>query len=330
MLLFFGALVGGAARRGRKPIGEGVLLVDLDGIAGRAAGAAVGAEPGRRGSVAREHRLRDVVAAVDAAANGRPRQGDRARPRTLRRRRAERDRDAGRGARPRAPAGKPVLAYATGYSDDSYQLAAHASEIWMNPLGAVALAGPGGNNLYFKGLFDKLGDDRQRLSRRHLQGRDRALHAQRHVARGARRMPRRWPARCSRRGATTSAARAPPRRHRSTPICAIRWRSIRAAGGDFARAALAGQADRPARPSATPSTRGWPSLAASVDDQRDPLSPRSGLRDYVRDLDPDSARGPIGVVTVAGDDRRRQGRARQRRRRQHRRADRRGRARAAS
>ena len=41
--------------------------------------------------------------------------------------------------------GKPVLAYATGYSDDSYQLAAHASEIWMNPLGAVAIAGPGGS-----------------------------------------------------------------------------------------------------------------------------------------------------------------------------------------
>ena len=53
--------------------------------------------------------------------------------------------------------GKPVLAYATGYTDDGYQLAAHASEIWLNPLGAVALAGPGGNNLYYKGLLDKLG-----------------------------------------------------------------------------------------------------------------------------------------------------------------------------
>ena len=32
-----------------------------------------------------------------------------------------------------------------------------ASEIWLNPLGAVAIAGPGGTNLYYKGLLDKLG-----------------------------------------------------------------------------------------------------------------------------------------------------------------------------
>jgi protease-4 len=54
-------------------------------------------------------------------------------------------------------AGKPVVAYATGYSDDSYLLAAHASEVWLNPLGAVLVAGPGGSGLYYKGLLDKLG-----------------------------------------------------------------------------------------------------------------------------------------------------------------------------
>ena len=42
-------------------------------------------------------------------------------------------------------------------ADDSYQLAAAASEIWLNPLGGVLIAGPGGTNLYFKGLLDKLG-----------------------------------------------------------------------------------------------------------------------------------------------------------------------------
>ena len=54
-------------------------------------------------------------------------------------------------------AGKPVVAYSTGYTNDGYQLASAASEIWLNPLGAVAVAGPGGSNLYFKGLLDKLG-----------------------------------------------------------------------------------------------------------------------------------------------------------------------------
>ena len=50
-----------------------------------------------------------------------------------------------------------MVAYGVGYSDDGYQLASAASEIWLNPLGAVAIAGPGGSNLYFKGLLDKLG-----------------------------------------------------------------------------------------------------------------------------------------------------------------------------
>lgn len=53
-------------------------------------------------------------------------------------------------------AGKPVLAYATGYSDDSYLLASHASEVWLDPMGAAAFAGPGGSRLYFKGLLDRL------------------------------------------------------------------------------------------------------------------------------------------------------------------------------
>ena len=54
-------------------------------------------------------------------------------------------------------AGKRVVAYATGYSDDSYQLAAHADEIWLDPLGAVLIAGPGGSNLYYAGLLERIG-----------------------------------------------------------------------------------------------------------------------------------------------------------------------------
>ncbi|TMJ18313.1 MAG: signal peptide peptidase SppA [Alphaproteobacteria bacterium] len=54
-------------------------------------------------------------------------------------------------------ADKRVVAYATGYSDDTYQLAAHADEIWLDPLGAVLIAGPGGSNLYYAGLLERLG-----------------------------------------------------------------------------------------------------------------------------------------------------------------------------
>ena len=52
---------------------------------------------------------------------------------------------------------KPVLAFATAYTDDGYQLAAHASEVWLNPIGGVMISGPGGSQLYYKGLIDKLG-----------------------------------------------------------------------------------------------------------------------------------------------------------------------------
>lgn len=54
-------------------------------------------------------------------------------------------------------AGKPVYSFATAYSDDGYQLAAHASQIWVDPLGGILLAGPGGSQLYYKGMLDKLG-----------------------------------------------------------------------------------------------------------------------------------------------------------------------------
>jgi protease-4 len=50
-----------------------------------------------------------------------------------------------------------VVAYGVGYTNASYALASAASEIWLNPLGAVLIMGPGGSGLYYKGLLDKLG-----------------------------------------------------------------------------------------------------------------------------------------------------------------------------
>ena len=52
---------------------------------------------------------------------------------------------------------KPVLAFATGYYDPTYTLAAHASEIWLDPMGGTLLQGPGGTQPYFKGLVDRFG-----------------------------------------------------------------------------------------------------------------------------------------------------------------------------
>jgi protease-4 len=52
---------------------------------------------------------------------------------------------------------KPVLTYALGYTDDHMLLAAHASEVWLDPQGAALITGPGGTNLYFADLLQKVG-----------------------------------------------------------------------------------------------------------------------------------------------------------------------------
>ncbi|RPF71949.1 signal peptide peptidase SppA [Aurantiacibacter spongiae] len=51
--------------------------------------------------------------------------------------------------------GKPVYTYGIAYSDDAMALAAHADEIWIDPFGGVAVTGPGGENLYYKGALDR-------------------------------------------------------------------------------------------------------------------------------------------------------------------------------
>ena len=52
-------------------------------------------------------------------------------------------------------ADKPVLAYAVAYYDDSMLLAAHASEVWVDPMGGAAILGPGGERAYYAALLDR-------------------------------------------------------------------------------------------------------------------------------------------------------------------------------
>lgn len=51
---------------------------------------------------------------------------------------------------------KPVLTFAMAYADDHMLLASHASEVWLDPQGMAVIAGPGGSNLYYAGLLEKL------------------------------------------------------------------------------------------------------------------------------------------------------------------------------
>jgi protease-4 len=155
MLLFFGMIYAALSAR-PDPVRDGVLALDLKGSIAEQPAALEWSDVAG-GSTSRQYRLRDLVATVDAARND-----SRVKAVSL-----DLDSFSGGGqvaigdladaVRRLRASGKPVIAYATGYTDDSYQLASAASEIWLNPLGAVAIAGPGGTNLYFKGLLDKLG-----------------------------------------------------------------------------------------------------------------------------------------------------------------------------
>ena len=155
LILFFAGLYGALSAR-PAAVGEGILDLNLNG--------SVVEQPARRewtevagGNRIQEYRLRDLVAALDKAKDD-----GRVKAVAL-----DLDGFTGGGAtalndlssaiRRVRDAGKPVVAYGIGYTDDGYAVASAASEVWLNPLGAVLIAGPGGSNLYYKGLLDKLG-----------------------------------------------------------------------------------------------------------------------------------------------------------------------------
>ncbi|MAN13043.1 MAG: signal peptide peptidase SppA [Pseudomonadota bacterium] len=160
LLLFFGALYAALSYSPKpaKSVSSGALLLDLDGtVVEQPAEISPTALLSGSAPEAKEYRLSDIVAALEAA------KGD-AKVKAVvlnldgflgggqvAMTRIGAALDAVRAAK------KPVLAYATLYTDDSYQLAAHASEVWSDPLGGVAILGRGGSNLYYKGLIDKLG-----------------------------------------------------------------------------------------------------------------------------------------------------------------------------
>ncbi len=158
MLLFFAALFAAlTARPNPATVTDGALVVALEGqlveqpeetdpFAGLAGG-----------QMAKQTRLRDVIRALELAKTD-----AKVKAVVL-------DMDSFTGGYPAVVAqaaeavaavratGKPVLAYALGYTDAGYLIAANASEIWAHPLVGTAFMGPGGSQLYYKGLIDKLG-----------------------------------------------------------------------------------------------------------------------------------------------------------------------------
>ncbi|MDR7101855.1 signal peptide peptidase SppA [Croceicoccus sp. BE223] len=159
MLMFFGALYALLSMRpAPHEVREGALLVKLDGV--------VVEEPqavdplaliASRGVPTREHRARDVIRAIDGAVKD-----EKIKAVVL-----DLDYFLGGGQvtlteigealdRVRA-ARKPVLVHAIAYTADSMQLAAHGSEVWLDPMGGAMIAGPGGRATFYGGLAERLG-----------------------------------------------------------------------------------------------------------------------------------------------------------------------------
>lgn len=158
MLLFFGVLFAALnAKSAPATIKDGALVLDLNGPIVEQPEEVSPFAMLSGGEIMQQYRLRDLVRTIDAAK-------DDAKVKAI-----VLDLDRFGGAYPAAlgevsdallrvrASGKPVLAYATGYTDGGYRLAAAASEVWMDPMGGILLAGPGGSQLYYKGLIDKLG-----------------------------------------------------------------------------------------------------------------------------------------------------------------------------
>lgn len=159
LLMFFGLLFAILSSRPNvADIKDGALMLKLEGIISEQPAtpdpfaALLGGGP-----VTREYAVRDLVRALEAAE-------DDARVKAV-----VLDLDGflgggqasistvGRALDAVKKANKPVYAYATAYANDGYQLAAHASEIWVDPMGGALVAGPGGSGLYFGDALEKFG-----------------------------------------------------------------------------------------------------------------------------------------------------------------------------
>ena len=293
LVLFFGGLYGALSAK-PAPVRDGVLDLDLNG--------SVVEQPSRRnwsdvagGSVMQEYRLRDLVAALDKATDD-----SRVKAVAL-------DLDGFTGGGETAIAdlvdavkrvrasGKPVVAYGVGYTNSSYALASAASEIWLSPLGGVLISGPGGSQLYYKGLLDKLGvtanvyrvgtykaavepyirNDMSPAAKENAMALDQArLESWKQTVKQAR-----------------------PKANIDLFLGNMNG-AVAAAGGDMAKAALdAGLIDR------IGDRRDFEArlaqLGGGVGPANDPFK-RIKLGSYVADVVDQRPSGPIGVVTVAG------------------------------
>jgi protease-4 len=158
MLLFFALLYAVlTVRPSAEAVKDGALFLQLDGVVVEEPSAVDPFEAlFAPGELVNEYSARDLVASIERAA-----EDDRIKAVVLDLSRFlgggfVHMQEIGAALDAASDAGKPVYVHSLFYTDDSMLLAAHADEVWLDPLGAALIAGPGGEGLYFGGLLDRL------------------------------------------------------------------------------------------------------------------------------------------------------------------------------
>ena len=102
-------------------------------------------------------RLRDVIAVLDAAARDPKIERVLLLPEDLAGGGLSAQREVAAALERFKASGKQVVAWATGFDQRQYYLAAHASEVYVHPMGAVALQGYGRLRNYYRQALDRVG-----------------------------------------------------------------------------------------------------------------------------------------------------------------------------
>lgn len=102
-------------------------------------------------------RLRDVIAVLDAAARDPKIERVLLLPEDLAGGGLSAQREVAAALERFKASGKQVVAWATGFDQRQYYLAAHASEVYLHPMGAVFLQGYGGLRNYYRQALDRVG-----------------------------------------------------------------------------------------------------------------------------------------------------------------------------
>lgn len=110
-----------------------------------------------QGQRERQVRLRDILAALDAAAKDDRISAVLLLPDELAGGGLSMQREVAAAIRRFRAGGKKVVAWASGYDQRQYYLAAQADEVYLHPMGTVVLEGYGRLRNYYRDAFDRLG-----------------------------------------------------------------------------------------------------------------------------------------------------------------------------